>query len=100
MTLVFLISETFSLNVSPKIPIFAVFIELNIDFLSLGAHKFYGPKGIGALYIKSGVSVNPILIGGGQEKGISPVTENVSLISGMAYALELSINKIQQKIRT
>ena len=70
--------------------------DLNIDLLSLGAHKFYGPKGIGALYIKNGISVNPILIGGGQEKGISPGTENVSLISGMAYALELSINKIQE----
>ena len=69
--------------------------DLNIDLLSLGAHKFYGPKGIGALYIKNGLSVSPIIIGGGQEKGISPGTENVSLISAMAYALELSINKLE-----
>ena len=64
--------------------------QLKIDILSIGAHKFYGPKGIGAIYIKNGVEINPFLIGGGQEKGISPGTENPSLISGMAYALELS----------
>ena len=69
-------------------------VDLNIDSLSLGAHKFYGPKGIGALYIKNGTSINPLIIGGGQEKGISPGTENVALISGMAYALEISIKNI------
>ena len=68
--------------------------DLNIDSLSLGAHKFYGPKGIGALYIKNGTSINPLILGGGQEKGISPGTENVALISGMAYALEIAIKNI------
>jgi cysteine desulfurase len=68
--------------------------DLNIDLLSLGAHKFYGPKGIGALYIKNGTSINPLILGGGQEKGISPGTENVALISGMAYALEIAIKNI------
>ena len=67
-----------------------------IDLLSIGAHKFYGPKGIGALYIKAGVHVNPLIIGGGQEKGISPGTQNPSLISGMSYALELSIDELNK----
>ena len=73
--------------------------DLNVDSLSLGAHKFYGPKGIGALYIKNGTLVNPLIIGGGQEKGISPGTENVALISGMAYALELSIKNIENSTK-
>tara|TARA_Y100000590_G_C15730855_1_gene1016970 strand:+ start:663 stop:1778 length:1116 start_codon:yes stop_codon:yes gene_type:complete len=64
--------------------------NLKVDLLSIGAHKFYGPKGIGIIYIKNGVIINPLLIGGGQEKGISPGTENPSLISGMAYALDLA----------
>ena len=68
--------------------------NFNIDMLSIGAHKFYGPKGIGALYIKNGITINPLLIGGGQEKGISPGTESPSLISGMAYALELSLDNL------
>jgi len=70
--------------------------NLGIDLLSLGAHKFYGPKGIGALYIKNGIIVKPIFIGGGQEKGVSPGTENVSMISGMAHALEISIKGINK----
>ena len=70
--------------------------DLNIHSLSLGAHKFYGPKGIGALYIKNGTAINPLILGGGQEKGISPGTENVALISGMAYALEISTMNIAE----
>jgi len=76
--------------------------KLKIDVLSIGAHKFYGPKGIGAIYIKNGINVKPLLIGGGQEKGISPGTESPSLISGMAYALELSLinlNSNSKKIK-
>ena len=73
--------------------------ELKIDILSIGAHKFYGPKGIGVIYIKNGVNVKPLLIGGGQEKGISPGTENPSLISGMAYALELSLVNLESNYK-
>ena len=70
--------------------------ETNIDMISIGAHKFYGPKGIGALYVKNGITVNPLFIGGGQEKGISPGTESPALISGMAFALELSISQLEK----
>ena len=68
----------------------------NIDMLSLGAHKFYGPKGIGAIYIKSGIAINPFIFGGGQEKGIRPGTESPSLISGMCHALEIAMNDLEK----
>lgn len=71
------------------------YIELNtpklgVDLLSLNGSKIYGPKGVGALYIKRGLRVSPITYGGGQEKGISPGTENVPAIIGFAKALELA----------
>ena len=68
----------------------------SIDMLSLGAHKFYGPKGIGAIYIKSGIVINPFIFGGGQEKGIRPGTESPSLISGMCHALEIAIKDLEK----
>ena len=57
--------------------------ELNIDLLSLSAHKFYGPKGIGALYIRQGVKIDPLISGGGQERNRRAGTENVPGIVGM-----------------
>ena len=62
-----------------------------IDLLSLSAHKFYGPKGIGALYMRNGVNLMPTYFGGGQEKDLRPGTENISYIHGMAIALELAL---------
>ena len=62
-----------------------------IDLLSLSAHKFYGPKGIGALYMRNGVNLMPTYFGGGQEKDLRPGTENISYIHGMAIALELAV---------
>ena len=64
--------------------------DSKIDFLSIGAHKFYGPKGIGALYCKSGRKINPLIAGGGQENGLRAGTENISSIAGMTLALEIA----------
>jgi cysteine desulfurase len=64
---------------------------LNVDLLSLGAHKFYGPKGIGLLYVQRGIEIDPLLHGGSQEHGIRPGTENTPLIIGLAEALRLAV---------
>ncbi|KAG5466865.1 hypothetical protein LSCM1_01042 [Leishmania martiniquensis] len=61
--------------------------ETDVDLLSVCGHKFYGPKGVGALYIKPGVEVHNILFGAGHERGIRPGTENVLLAAGLAEAL-------------
>lgn len=62
--------------------------ELNVDLLSASAHKFNGPKGIGFLYIRDGIDIQPLLHGGGQERGMRSGTENVASIVGMTIALE------------
>lgn len=63
---------------------------LNVDLLSLGAHKFYGPKGVGALYVRSGTPILPTLTGGGQEFGLRAGTHNTAYIAGMAAAFHLA----------
>lgn len=68
---------------------------MNVDMLSLSSHKLYGPKGIGALYIKKGVRIEPLLHGGGHERGLRPGTENVAGIVGLGKAC--SIAKISQE---
>ncbi len=62
--------------------------ELNIDMLSLSAHKFHGPKGVGVLYVRKGIKLPPFMIGGGQERGKRGSTENVAGIVGLGIALE------------
>lgn len=63
---------------------------LQVDSLSLTAHKFYGPKGVGLLYLRQGTACQPIITGGSQEGGRRAATENVPLIVGLAKALELA----------
>ncbi|HOQ00016.1 MAG TPA: cysteine desulfurase NifS [Acetivibrio clariflavus] len=70
--------------------------ELNVDLLSLSAHKFYGPKGVGALYIRKGVKITNFLHGGAQERGRRASTENVAGIVGLGKAIELATNNIEQ----
>lgn len=71
--------------------------RLGIDSLSLSAHKFHGPKGVGALYVKSGVRFERFVDGGHQEKGRRAGTENVAGIVGLAAAMELSYAELQEK---
>ena len=70
--------------------------EQNIDMLSLSAHKFHGPKGIGVLYAKKGVRLEPLINGGAQERGKRAGTENVPAIAGMAAALEEACRNIDK----
>jgi cysteine desulfurase len=66
----------------------------HISLMSLNAHKIYGPKGIGCLYIKNGVNITPLLHGGGQEFGKRSTTENIAGIAGFVKAAELSTNNM------
>lgn len=68
--------------------------ELCTDLLSLSSHKIYGPKGIGALVIRDGIELSPILTGGHHERGLRAGTENISGIVGFAHALRIALEEI------
>ncbi len=70
--------------------------EMNIDSLSLSGHKFYGPKGIGVLYVKNGVSFNKYISGGHQERNKRAGTENVAGIVGLASAMERAYKELNE----
>ncbi|MCU0661275.1 MAG: cysteine desulfurase [Myxococcota bacterium] len=69
---------------------------LGVDLLAVSAHKLYGPKGIGALYVRPGTRLSPILYGGGQERALRPGTEAVPLAVGFGLACELSQTRLQE----
>jgi cysteine desulfurase len=71
---------------------------LGVDLLSFSAHKFYGPKGVGALFVRQGVRLVPQLTGGGQERNRRSGTENVAGIVGMARALELAVAEMPDEL--
>ncbi len=72
---------------------------LGVDMMSLGAHKFYGPKGIGALYVRKGTPLLSPLTGGGQEFGLRAGTQNVPYIVGLAEALRLTNEERDQRVK-
>lgn len=70
--------------------------EMNIDMLSMSAHKFYGPKGAGALYIRKGVKITSFMHGGAQERGRRASTENIAGIVGLGNAIELATKNLEE----
>ncbi len=73
--------------------------DMNIDLLSMSAHKFHGPKGVGALYIRKGVQIENLIHGGAQESGKRATTENVAGIVGMAAALSDAVAHMEEKTK-
>ncbi len=72
--------------------------SLGVDLMSLGAHKFYGPKGVGVLYVRKDTPIFPLQTGGGQESGLRAGTQNVPYIVGFAEALRLTAEEREQRI--
>ncbi|WP_125154665.1 cysteine desulfurase NifS [Clostridium rectalis] len=73
--------------------------NMNIDLLSMAGHKFYGPKGVGVLYIRKGIRLDNLIHGGGQEKGKRASTENVPGIVGIGKAIELAVEEIHEEVK-
>lgn len=74
--------------------------ELGVDLLSIAGHKLYAPKGVGALYVRRGVTIAPFLLGAGHERGLRPGTENVASIVGLGVACELAARDLDTTAAT
>ena len=73
--------------------------KIKIDMMSLSAHKFYGPKGVGALFVRKGIDLKTIINGGGQELNLRPGTENIAGIAGLGLAISMAVEKIDANIK-
>ena len=71
--------------------------ELGVDLLSVAGHKLYAPKGVGALFVRKGTSIRPVLLGAGHESGLRPGTENVPYIVGLGEACELAAQDLAEE---
>lgn len=71
----------------------------NIDLMTLSSNDIYGPKGVGVLYVRKGIRINPILIGGGQEKGLRSGSENMPGIAGMKKAVEIMQGEMEEEVK-
>jgi len=89
-----IIMHTDAVQTLGKIPVNSK--ELGADCMSFSAHKFYGPKGVGALFIKKDLKLKPLIIGGNQERRMRAGTENTSGISGLGLAAELATNNLHK----
>jgi cysteine desulfurase len=87
--------HTDAVQTAGKVPIAVE--DLNVDLLSLSAHKFHGPKGVGALYMRKRVRVTPLLHGGGQERRRRAGTHNVAGIIGLGKALDLAVERMDEE---
>lgn len=88
--------HTDAVQVVGKLPVSVK--KIGVDLLSLSAHKFYGPKGVGALYIKKGTKILPFINGGHQEKGKRGGTENVAGIVGLGKAAEIAMQEMENEM--
>jgi len=70
--------------------------ELGVDLLTIAGHKLYAPKGVGALYVRNGVKLPPLVVGAGQERGIRPGTENVAFIVGLGAACAIASRRLDE----
>ena len=89
-----IIMHTDAVQTLGKIPVNSK--ELGVDCMSFSAHKFYGPKGVGALFIKKDLKLKPLIIGGNQERRMRAGTENTSGIAGLGLAAELATNNLHK----
>lgn len=90
-----IVFHTDAVQAAGKIPIDVT--RLGVHLLSIAAHKFYGPKGVGALYVRKGTQLKPLLHGGHSERDRRPGTEDVAAIAGMGKAAELALNNMQDE---
>lgn len=72
--------------------------DLGVDMLSISAHKFHGPKGVGLLYIKNGTRIDNLIHGGGQERGKRAATENLAGIAGLVKALDIAVSNLDKNV--